>query len=143
MIKINQIKLSINASEEELKNKIRKLLRFNKNEIFNYTILKKSIDARKKDNLMYIYSVSVSINNINENKLVKMLNNKDISIYNEERYSFPEITDNNPHKRTAIIGSGPAGLFCGLFLARAGILPTIYERGLAVHERTKIVNAFW
>ena len=85
MIKINQIKLSINASEEELKNKIRKLLRFNKNEIFDYTILKKSIDARKKDNLMYIYSVSVSINNINENKLVKMLNNKDISIYNEER----------------------------------------------------------
>ena len=143
MIKINQIKLSINASEEELKNKIRKLLRFNKNEIFDYTILKKSIDARKKDNLMYIYSVSVSINNINENKLVKMLNNKDISIYNEERYSFPEITDNNPHKRTAIIGSGPAGLFCGLFLARAGILPTIYERGLAVHERAKIVNAFW
>ena len=143
MIKINQIKISVDSTETALENKIRKLLKLNINDIFSYTILKKSIDARKKDNLMYIYSVGVSIKNINENKLIARLNNRDITIYNEEKYSFPQIADNGNHKKTAIIGLGPAGLFCGLFLARAGIIPTIYERGASVHERTEIVNAFW
>lgn len=143
MIKINQIKLSIDSNENALENKIRKALHLNNNDTFSFSILKKSIDARKKDNIMFIYSVGVIVNSINENKLVSKLKNKDISIYEEEKYNFPSIANSNPNKKVAIVGLGPAGLFCGLFLARAGIIPTIYERGASVHERTQIVNAFW
>ena len=52
MIKINQIKVSISSDDKALENKIRKLLRLDKNITMNYKILRRSIDARKKDNLM-------------------------------------------------------------------------------------------
>ena len=54
-----------------------------------------------------------------------------------------QIKETDSKKKVVIAGLGPAGLFAGLFLARAGYLPEIFERGASVHERTKIVNAFW
>ena len=143
MIKINQIKVNISSDDKALENKIRKLLRLDKNITMNYKILRRSIDARKKDNLMYIYSVEVKLPGMNEASLVKKLNNKDIMLTNEEEYIFPETKETDSKKKVVIAGLGPSGLFAGLFLARAGYLPEIFERGASVHERTKIVNAFW
>lgn len=91
---------------------------------------------------MYIYSVDVKVDGIDETALVRKLNNKDIIINKNIKYVFPQIKDTHKNKKIAIIGSGPAGLFCGLLLARAGFKPVIYERGGNVHERTGIVNAF-
>ncbi len=142
MIRINQIKCNINNPEQNISIKIRKILRLKDNIEFKYEIIKKSVDARKKDCLMYIYSVNVWLKNINENNLVKKLNDKNIMLTNEDKFIFPQVSLNTD-KRIAIIGSGPAGLFCGLFLARAGFKPVIFERGADVHERTSIVNAFW
>lgn len=142
MIRINQIKLDIGTDEKILNSKIQKLLRL-KNSSFTYSIVKKSIDARKKEHIMYIYSVDVKVDGIDETALVRKLNNKDIIINKNIKYVFPQIKDTHKNKKNAIIGSGPAGLFCGLLLARAGFKPVIYERGGNVHERTGIVNAFF
>ena len=142
MIRINQIKLDIGTDEKILNSKIQKLLRL-KNSSFTYSIVKKSIDARKKEHIMYIYSVDVKVDGIDETALVRKLNNKDIIINKNIKYVFPQIKDTHKNKKIAIIGSGPAGLFCGLLLARAGFKPVIYERGGNVHERTGIVNAFF
>lgn len=141
MIRINQLKLNINQSEEALKSKIRRALRL-KSGSFAYEIVRKSIDARHKDNLMYVYSVDVSCPDIDEIKKVKELNNKNIMYTNTAKYAFPKALYARD-KKIAIVGSGPAGLFCGLFLARAGYKPVIYERGSEVSERSRIVKAFW
>lgn len=61
MIKINQIKLPVTHSDEALKKKIIKMLKLNAKTSFTYRILKKSLDARKKPELFYTYSVSVEI----------------------------------------------------------------------------------
>ena len=142
MIRINQLKLSIERQEKELEALIRKTLKLKPDNKFTYEIVKKSIDARKKEQLLYIYSVNVKPTNFKENDIIKKLHNNNIMSINEEKYKFPEINANKD-SQIIIIGSGPAGLFCGLFLARAGFKPVIFERGSAVHERTAIVNAFW
>lgn len=90
MIRINQIKLDIGTDEKILNSKIQKLLRL-KNSSFTYSIVKKSIDARKKEHIMYIYSVDVKVDGIDETALVRKLNNKDIIINKNIKYVFPQI----------------------------------------------------
>lgn len=141
MIRINQIKLNISQSESELEGRIRKLLRL-KSEKISYEIVKKSLDARHKDKLMYVYSVDVRCGGIDEIKRVKELDDKNIMYTDTAKYVFPEVLLGRD-KQIAVVGSGPAGLFCGLFLARAGYKPVIYERGSSVEERSRIVKAFW
>ncbi len=141
MIRINQLKLKIDQPEEALESKIRRALRL-KSSSFRYEIVKKSIDARHKDNLMYVYSVDVSCPDTDEFKKVKELNDKNIMYTDPQKYAFPQAVYGRD-KKIVIVGSGPAGLFCGLFLARAGYKPVIYERGAEVIERSRIVKAFW
>ena len=61
--------------------------------------------------------------------------NKDILPYTPVIYQMPEKAAEKPAKPPVIIGSGPAGLFCGLMLARQGYDPIILERGSEVHTR--------
>ncbi len=146
MLRLNQIKVSVTGDMDELKRKISKLL---KTEDFTIKkIVKKSIDARDKTNLLYIYSVDVETKN--ENRIIeknKKANNNNIMSTTNKRYIFPH--DNNlafSDKKIyspVIIGAGPAGYFCGLYLARQGYKPIIIEQGKPVHERSKDVEGFW
>ena len=153
MIRINQIKLNLNQKENELEKIIIKKLKL-KNADFSYEIVKKSIDARKKDNINYIYSVDVDVKSAdfkdkNSNKsdfektIVKFVNDKNIMLTSPVEYKLPKAGNEDLKDRPIIIGSGPAGLFCGLMLARAGFKPLIIEQGEAVENREKSVNAFW
>ena len=142
MIRINQLKLAINQPESMLETAIRKQLKLAKHHEFDYEIIKRSIDSRKKDNLLYVYAVDVTGINFSENEVLKKLHDNNIMSTSREKYAFPSV-NSSKEKEIIIIGSGPAGLFAGLFLARAGFKPLIFERGASVHERTAIVNAFW
>lgn len=141
MIRINQIKLDINHSDDDLNRKISGILKLNSEE-YDYEIVKRSLDARKKNNLLYIYSVNVTLKSKNESVVIKKLNNKDIMLTAPEIYTLPNCNLNKEH-RIAIVGTGPAGLFCGLFLARAGYKPVLFERGESVDARSLIVDEFW
>ena len=88
MIKINQIKLPVGHSPEELEHKIRKMLRLGKGEAFSYKIVRKSFDARKKPEIYEVYSVTVEIKD--EDKILKKLHTPSISKAKEVRYQFPE-----------------------------------------------------
>ena len=133
MVRLKNIKIREDLSEEEVlkiaitKNKIKL------EEVEKWYIYKKSIDARKKDDIYYSYTIDVELKNKQkENKYEKI-----------EKYKFPKIDVKRKSKyNPIIIGSGPTGLFAGLILIENGIKPIILERGKKVEERIKDIEKF-
>ena len=141
MIRINQLKLPVTHSQEDLERKIEKTLRLPKEKIKSWRLVRQSVDARKKEELRYIYAVDVETEK--ESQVVKRAKDQNVQLYAETPYRFPKPGTEPLSCRPVIVGEGPAGLFCGLMLARAGYRPLLLERGEAVEERTKRVEAFW
>ena len=116
MIRIQQLKLPIRHTKEELEEKIGKTLRIPASSIVSYEIAKQSIDARKKDNLLYTYTIDVHVKE-KEDRLIRQAKNRNVAKAEEGRYHFPEPGEKPLASPPVIIGMGPAGLFCGLMLA--------------------------
>lgn len=136
MLKISNIKISVKEkiSNELIERKIKKILKCSK--INGFVISKKSTDARDKRDVYY--NISVEVNVDNENKYLKI---KNVSKVKNIEYCIPE--KSSFAKRPVIIGFGPAGMFSGLLLARAGAKPIIFERGYSVEDRQRAIDAFW
>lgn len=156
MLRISQLKLKIDQKETEgakasaLKEKLARkaagLLRIPVQDIISVEILRQSIDARKKPELFYIYTVDVQIRN--EDKVIKAVHKRGGAGNQVEkaapgRYRFPGSGTKEQAFPTVIAGMGPAGLFCGYFLALHGYRPVLLERGKKVEERQRDVEAFW
>lgn len=141
MIRINEIKLSLDEEEELLPEKAAKILKINKKYIKSYTIYKKSVDARKKDDVHFTYSLDVIIT-LDEEQIVRKCKSNKVSIVKPYVYTLPE-NKRVSSFRPVVVGFGPAGMFAGLILAQSGLKPIILERGKAVDERTKDVEKFW
>lgn len=141
MIRIGQLKLNPNHSEKELLQKIAKLLRIAEKEILEYQIKKQSIDARKKPDIQYVYTVDVKVPN--EHQIVKKQKNNQITLVNESAYRFPTKGTTPSKSRPVIIGCGPAGMFCAYLLAKHGYKPILFERGASVDERMNDIENFW
>ena len=139
MIRINNIKLKIGYKNEDIEQAIRKSLRINS--FLSYKMAKLSIDSRKKDQINYVASVDVSCDQ--EEKILKNGHKNNIMLFTWMLFKIREHGSMPMQYRPVIIGSGPAGLFAGLFLAREGYRPIILERGMAVDERTACVNGYW
>ena len=139
MLRIGQIKLQIPYSSTDLETKIRKLLRY-KGEM-QYKIVRKSLDARKKPLLFEVFTVDVLVKE--EAKLCARCHNEQIKRIEKEEYHFPYNSNGEEKNRPVIIGMGPAGLFCGYMLAKAGFRPILLERGKCVEQRKKDVAHFW
>lgn len=161
MLRLNQIKLKADSPAKDydllLRNAIAGTLRINASEIGRLRIMRRSLDARKKPELSYVFLVDFEAKN-EAAILKKASGNKaiaaNLSVSNDKKYEFPfnnylnsveNINNENisEKQKVVIIGSGPAGLFCGLYLAKAGFNPIIIERGEAVDERSKTVEEFW
>jgi uncharacterized protein len=146
-LEIRNIKLPIDSMAKGakleldlLKNVAAKKLKIKFKDIVTLKILKKSLDARKKDDIMFIYSVSVDLQ---EYVKVELTDTKDVFEYNPEKYTDVVSGEGIMANRPIIIGIGPAGLFCGLLLAERGYKPLILERGKDVDSRTKDIALFW
>lgn len=142
MIQISQLKLPILHTEEELKKKLAKMLRINSDAILSYTIKKRSLDARKKPELFYIYTLHATVTN--EAALQKKLKSSQIVFGVQDTHYECYATGVRKLKyRPVVIGTGPAGLFCGYQLAAMGYRPILLERGAPVEERIDDVQKFW
>lgn len=139
MIRINNIKLKVGYTAGEIEAAIKKNLKLSY--VPTYKIAKLSIDSRKKDQIHYVAAIDVLCDN--EEKILRKVHNNNIMSIKETIYQIQEPGNTPMPYRPVIIGSGPAGLFAGLFLAREGYRPIILERGMAVEERTACVNGYW
>jgi len=136
MIRVNNIKISIEATGDRMVKKCAALLGVRPEEIKKYEIAKKAVDARNKNDICFVYSLDIEIDDEN-----RFLGNKNVSAIKDRAYVIPKV-DEKIH-RPVIIGAGPGGLFAALILSEAGLKPIIIERGKAVEERKADVSAFW
>lgn len=105
-------------------------------------IAKRSVDARHKNDIRFVYSVSLEING-SESEVAKRVPNARLA-GNTESVTIPQTTKKDAGlSRPVVAGFGPAGMFASLYLARAGLRPVILERGAAVDERVHDVEAFF
>ncbi len=140
MIRITQLKLPVEHTPEALRQKAAKVLKIQESRIEGLRIRKRSLDARKRP-LQYVYELEINVQG--EERLVKRLHSNQVLLAKETAYVFPKAGDRRLRTPPVIVGSGPAGLFCGLMLARAGYHPVILERGQRARERKEAVDAFW
>ena len=141
MINIKQIKVEVTKnSEETIKKCIAKKINIPIYDIENYDIIKKSIDARNKDEIYYVYEVDVSVKN--EEKVLKKNQGK-LTLSVSRKYQIQNFGNKKLKNKPIIIGSGPAGLFAAYILAENGYHPIIIERGEPVEKRIQTVELFW
>jgi uncharacterized FAD-dependent dehydrogenase len=147
MIRLSDLKIKINeAANFEMEKKfLRKIilakLKIKENELIEYKIFKKSIDARKKDEILYVYTLDVSVHN--EKRILSKGGSKGITHTPDLSYQGVRFGTEQMINRPVVVGMGPAGLFAGLMLARNGYMPIILERGEDVETRTAKINRFW
>ena len=153
MIRIEEIKLPINSSRTRLKEEIYKILQVEVEYVEYYKLVKKAVDARKKNNIQFVYTVDVIfsdesvekkiVTDLREDKYTKIVKRHRIRNIEPYSYDVPRANYAKHDQRPVIIGSGPAGLFSGLLLAKAGLQPLIIEKGKKVEERVKDVKEFF
>ena len=132
MFRIDEYKVFENISDEKLFEKVIKKYKINKRDIVSITIIRKSVDCRKKDNIHFSYSFALELRNEEKYTYLKKYNQPEIKIENHRDSKYSPI----------IIGAGPAGLFCALTMVENGIAPIIVEQGEMVDQRLKTVQAY-
>ncbi|HCT89987.1 MAG TPA: FAD-dependent oxidoreductase, partial [Lachnospiraceae bacterium] len=141
MIRLQQIKCPIPHDQNYLERKICRTLGISADKLIDWQIVRRSIDARKKPELFYIYTVDCTVSS--EKKLKKKADGRTILLHEETCYRFPEEGGCPLSCHPVIAGSGPAGLFCAYMLASHGYQPLVLERGDEASRRKEKVDHFW
>lgn len=135
MIKLEQIKMNIGFSKDDLIKKCSEILKISQKDIKSIKIIKQAIDARRKPKIFYVVNVALKLNE-NTEKRFKHL------IYQEKNLRL-EYAKKTIKLSPVIIGFGPSGMFAGLAFARMGFKPIIIEQGNEIEQREKDVQDFW
>ena len=139
MIRIRDIVLPQTHDEHALRYHAAQCLRVQASDIASLKIFRRSLDARKKPELRWVYTVDVTLRS-GESAVLRRCRSPKITREEPYRYRVPHAQS---EKRPVIAGFGPAGMFAALVLAMAGLRPIVLERGEAAPERRKKVEAFW
>ena len=111
-------------------------------DLLDYVVHRRGYDARKKSNIVLIYTLDVNTNK-NEQLLASFIDDQLIKVSPDMSYKFVAHAQDKVQERPIVIGFGPCGLLIGLVLAQMGYKPIILERGAAVRQRTKDTFGFW
>ncbi|WP_094752295.1 NAD(P)/FAD-dependent oxidoreductase [Psychromonas sp. CD1] len=144
MIRLNQVKLVLDHSDEAIQNFVLDKLALHKTQIEAIHIFKRGYDARKRNVVTLIYTLDITLTNVDEAKILSQFE-KDPNVREspDTTYRYVASAPKNLKERPIIIGMGPCGLFSALILAQMGFKPILLERGKSVHERAKDTFRFW
>lgn len=135
MIKLDNISLPIGFNNEKIKEICAKTLKISIKNIKNYEFIKLSLDARRKNNIKYISTIALELDQKTEQSFQHLKYELDQTSLTYQ----PKSLLLSP----VVVGFGPSGMFAGLALARMGLKPIIIEQGKPVDERQKDVDEFW
>jgi len=143
MLRISELKLPLNHPEPALRDAIVARLGIQDAELLDFTVFKRSYDARKKSAIVLIYAIDVEVRN-EAAVLARFAKDQTIGPSPDTGYQF--VTTNKPAPgtpRPVVVGMGPCGMFVALILAQMGLNPLVLERGKVVRERTVDTFGFW
>lgn len=142
MLRLTNIKLPLEHTEQALRTEILNKLSLKDSELLSYHIYKRSYDARKKRNIFFIYSLDVDTSK-NTALLAEFSEDTQVKARPDDTYKFVAQAPEGLSERPIVIGFGPCGLFVGLVLAQMGFKPIVLERGKQVRERTVDTFGLW
>lgn len=143
MLRINELKLPLNHPEPALRDAILARLGVADADLLDFTVYKRSYDARKKAAIVLIYSIDADVRN-EAAVLARLGHDRHVMPSPDVDYKFVQVNKPAPGTpRPVVVGTGPCGLFVALILAQMGLNPIILERGKIVRERTVDTFGFW
>lgn len=141
-VRVTDLKLPVEQPENELIRPLVKKLGVREEDIGSWRILRKSLDARYRDELKYVYTIAVDFSDENFNTTRLSKKGKGVTPFEPKSFVDPQPGEVELEHPPVIVGSGPAGLLAGYYLSLKGYQPIILERGKAVKERVPAVRAF-
>ncbi|MGV8835663.1 NAD(P)/FAD-dependent oxidoreductase [Cellvibrio sp.] len=143
MIRITELQLPLDHPVDALRTAIVKRLKIKDTDLLNFTVFKRSYDARKKNSeITFVYIIDLQANN-EEKILSRFADDKNIRPAPDTNYYPVAEAPADLNERPIVIGFGPCGLFAALTLAQMGFKPIVLERGKDVRRRTKDTWALW
>ncbi|MBP8119778.1 MAG: NAD(P)/FAD-dependent oxidoreductase [Burkholderiales bacterium] len=143
MLRLNEIRLPLDHAEAALEQAILKRLGVTKPSLLAFSVFKRSLDARKKDAMLFVYSVDVTLQD--EAATLKKIRDGSVLASPDTSYHFVADVPASftPAARPLVVGFGPCGIFAALILAQMGLKPIVIERGKSVRERTQDTWGLW
>lgn len=138
---VPQVCVELDMGEEVAILKAIKLLKLKQSDIKSASIAKKSVDARRKQNIKLVYTVCIELKSLEQEKIIAE-NNSGVKFKCFEKLKVV-YGDKKLEGRPVVIGFGPAGILASYMLAKHGYRPIVIERGEDVDSRVKRVEQFW
>jgi uncharacterized FAD-dependent dehydrogenase len=136
MIRLQQLRLPVGHTEDDLKKALRNTLKIDSKDLRSFRLHRQGVDARHPRKIYFVYSIDIDVADESAVLAQKLPH---VTPIDDIPYAFVKTSDRFS-QRPLIVGTGPAGLFAGILLARAGAKPLLLERGQPVDERVHHVE---
>ena len=152
VLRLSELKLPLDHSDADLEAAVVKRLRLRPGQLRGHSLVKRSVDARKKPAIALVYCLDLDLDPVAETHLLgKAKADPHLRPSPDEHYRFvvePTAAGHRPgamdqQERPLVVGAGPCGYFAALLLAQMGLRPLLLERGEAVKQRTADTFGFW